>query len=57
MRPTTGLGKNTILLHFAVEAFEGLLKRIARIHFNFAHKSSPTYLEFFYYDLPLNKYS
>src|SRR5690348_12899988 len=42
VRAATRLGKHSILLNFAVKAFERLLKRISRIYFYFTHKLLPT---------------
>lgn len=42
VRAAARLREHTILLNFAIEAFERLLKRIARINFYFTHESSPT---------------
>jgi hypothetical protein len=34
---TAGLGKNAILLNFAVKLLEGQLKGVARVHFDLTH--------------------
>src|SRR5712691_9158805 len=41
VRATTRLGKHSILLDFAVKAFERLLKRISWIYFYFTHTLLP----------------
>ena len=37
MSPASSFGKDTILLHFTVEFFEGDLERVAGVYFYFAH--------------------
>ena len=42
VRAAARLGKHSILLDFAIKAFERLLKRISWIYFYFTHKLLPT---------------